>query len=354
MPFSLALERAFAIGFHKQSALQTALASASCWRLSPTNFEIGQVEPVDEDNAQDFGKGHPYTSQLFASHINTSAQFNARLSSENAATIIGFGLGDVTKEAAGNGFKYICRPLATSSTDGRLMPATTILAKIPEDGSVEDYGLIGMCLEDFTLRFTSAPGRDNSLIESNWVGCGKFAEPSSIVLPDATVEHLLPSTGASTFTVNGIDYKTNAKLVTFELRWQNGIDQDLGFYPGSGSQTVGSNVYQLRGRMLGAGPQLGMSITAYFDEDSTERSTWASQTQGAISIVIPGALISTGVYHQIEIDVPIVQFANPRTVQQGQWVGIQYDVIPIYDDDNDEILVISVTTEQDKIMEEAA
>ena len=43
-------ELAMAIGFKKQSALQTALVAADCWRLHQNNRSIGQPNPITESD----------------------------------------------------------------------------------------------------------------------------------------------------------------------------------------------------------------------------------------------------------------------------------------------------------------
>ena len=306
-------ELKMAIGFHKHTTLQTALVAADTWSLRQTNRAVGQPSFVTENDKDDLGKGTPFATQVFKSSASTTFPWEARLTSENAAMLGVFGIGLNAKTVAGGGFKYSCKPsvLLTASPD---MPATTIVQAIRQGGSdVFDFALIGMCCEEFTLSLNSGPGRDNATMRSQWIGCGKFANPSTITIPAVTTEHSLNSGGATALTINGVNYITTARFFNLELNYKNNIRLDAGYYPGSGSQSG----FNLRGRMWRGDPQVTLKVTALFENGSTELDDFLAQTEGTGTITIPGATD-----HKLDI-------ALHRTVGQNITIGDQDGLVSI-------------------------
>lgn len=310
-----------AIGFHKQTALQTALVAADTWSLRQTNRAVGQPEFVTENDKDDLGKGTPFATQVFKTSQGAVFPWEGRLTSEAAAMLGVFGIGLNAKTTADIGFKYSCKPsvLLTASPD---MPATTIVQAIRQGGSdVFDFGLIGMCCEEFTLSLTSSPGRDNATFRSQWIGCGKYASPSTITIPAVTTEHSLSSGAATVITLNGVNYISNARFLSFEMTYKNNIRLDSGYYPGSGSQSG----FQLRGRMWRGDPQVTGRYTALFENGSTELDDFLAQTEGTGQITIQGAAMGTA-YHKLDINLHRIVTQNVQIGDQNGLVSITADI----------------------------
>lgn len=314
-------ELKMAIGFKKQSALQTALVAADTWSLRQTNRAVGQPTFVTENDKDDLGKGTPFATQVFKQSASAEFPWEARLTSENAAMLGVFGIGLNAKTTAGDGFKYACKPsvLLTASPD---MPATTVVQAIRQGGSdVFDFGLIGMCCEEFTLSLASGPGRDNATMRSRWVGCGKFASASTITIPAVTTEHSLNSGSATAITINGVNYISNARFFNFELTYRNNIRLDAGYYPGSGTQSG----FNLRGRMWRGDPQVTARITALFENGSTELDDFLAQTEGTGRITIPGAAMGVAT-HLLDITLYRTVTENVQIGDQDGLVSISADI----------------------------
>lgn len=287
---ALTQELRLAIGKHKQTALQTALVAADCVSLRQTNRDIPQPQLISESDKDDVGKD-VYASELFKSHSDATFPVNGYLSSEWAAILVAFGLGNTDEEAADDGFKYtsITPDLIT---DGLDMPATTIVAAIRQgtDTFVTDKALIGMCLEEFGFQFAGGPGRQNSQFTSQWVGSGKWASPSTITIPTLTTEHLLNSGGMSACLINGVDYFATHRFVSANVSWKNNIRTESAYYPGSGSESG----FQIKGRMRRGSPQPSLSMVVECEHGSSEEDNLLNQTIGTASIIIGGAVIGGG------------------------------------------------------------
>lgn len=287
MSVALLQDTRFSISFKKQVDLVTALTAADMWTLQLTNDDPIGISPINEDNAEDKGKG-VYATQNFPSHIDSKGGWNGRLTSESAAMLFAFGLGAVTKTATTpvGGFKYtsVAPDLLTAGLD---LPAATAVVKI---GAVRDVLLKGICLEEFGLQFQSGPGRDNATFTSNWLGTGAYVRPSAVTQPAAYSEHGLNAGGFTTLSLLGFDYLANKRFSQLNFGWKNNIRDQSSYYPGSGSQSG----FQLRGRMRRGVPQVTLTSTVECDSGSSEEDAVLSQTVGTGTILISGAAVPGG------------------------------------------------------------
>ncbi len=335
------------VGFKKQSALQTALVAADGWSLRQTNRAVGQPSFVTENDKDDLGKGTPFPTQVFKASASAEFPWEARLTSQNAAMLGVFGIGrdSKTATAATGGFVYVCKPsvLLTASPD---MPSTTIVQAIRQGGSdVFDLGLIGMCCEELTISLNSGPGRDNATMRSQWIGCGKFASPSTITIPTVTTESGLGAGNATALTINGTNYLSNARFFSAEFSYKNNIRLDAGYYPGSGSQSG----FNLRGRMWRGDPVATLRCTALFENGSTELDDFLAQTEGTGTITIEGATIASGPEkHTLSIALHRMVAQEPNINDQDGLVAITVDYALLEHSSNG-VLTYTATTTQDNI-----
>jgi hypothetical protein len=287
------------IGVNKQSALQTALLVGSIQGFRQTNRQIGQPIFNSEDDADDIGKGDEWPTQVFPSHIDAKTPWEYYLTSENAAMLAAFGLGKVTKVAAGDGFKYTCTFSDPIVDDIEVMSTTFVSAMRQGASDIFDYALIGMCLEDWEIQLQSGPGRQNSTMKSNWIGCGKFANPSSLTVPAPLNEHRLGAGSAVAITINGQNYVSNKRFVSVNFGIKKALREQTGFYPGSGSQSG----FDIRGRMRHGNRSVMLSSVQEFVNGSTELDDYLAQTVGTGTIQIDGATIGAGpAKHSLKMD----------------------------------------------------
>jgi len=271
--------------------------------LGLTNDDPIGINPINEDNAADKGKG-VYATQNFPSYIDAKGGWNGRLTSEAAAILSTFGLGATTKTTSGTGFKYtsVAPDLLVAGLD---LPAATAVVKI---GAVRDVLLKGICLEEFGFQFQSGPGRDNATFTSNWFGTGGFVRPSAITQPAAYAEHSLNSGGFTTLSLVGFDYLTNKRFSQMNFGWKNNIRDQSGFYPGSGSQSG----FQLRGRMRRGVPTVTLTAVVECDSGSSEEDALLSQTIGTGTILVTGATDNSLkiTFHRLMVNTALIGNAD--------------------------------------------
>jgi hypothetical protein len=232
------------LGKGKQPDIATANLAAACWQLNKLNADMVNPKFITEDNAADYGKGHEFATALFRSHVEVGPfRMEKYLSSEIMAWAAAFGLGNVVKSGAGP-YTYTCTPLV-KATAGLELPYFTFVEQIrPASGTILDRAYVGCSLNSFEVAVQTGPGRGNSKITMEMIGSGKITEPSTITLPAATAENLLPAASLA-LTIIGVDYISLKDIVSLNWGWNNSISRDTAFYPGSGTQ----NGYAIGGRL---------------------------------------------------------------------------------------------------------
>jgi hypothetical protein len=292
MALALQQDLRLAMGYKKQVDLATPLAAASDFlTLQLTNTDALGIEPINEDNAQDLGKG-VYATNVFPSNINTQGSFNGRMTAEAMALISAFWCGKTTKTTAGSGYKYT-HVAPNLQVDGLDLPATSAIVNL---GAVRDLLLAGIVCNSFGFQFQSGPGRDNATFTSSWVGTGAYVKPSGITIPAPYSEHSLNAGGISTLALVGFDYLASKRFVSLNGEFNNNLREQSAYFPGSGSQ----GGYQLRGRMRRGAPTLGLTAVVECDSGSSEEDALLAQTEGTGVIVVDGPTVG-GVAYQFKI-----------------------------------------------------
>jgi hypothetical protein len=341
-------ETRFCIGFHKQSALQTALAAADCVSLLKTNPSLFNVDLKTENDAAWIGKNDEFPTQNFLTNWDAAGAIDGNLSSQKAALFAAFGLGkaDLTP-ITGGAFSYVCSPLDPVA-EGIEMPSTTIVEAIRQGGSaVIDRALVGMCCEEFTIDLNSGPGLQNAKISSQWVGCGKVVEPGLIVVPAVTLEHLLPGYSMQA-SVLGVNYVSAKSIQSATFSWKNNLRLDSGFFPGSGSVDGA----QIRGRMEHGDRACAFGFVARFANGSAEITKLKNQTEGTVVLSVEGAEIipgSPGVNHGLTITLHRVRIQSAVIGDAEGIVTVAVTCLPLTHVNNG-YCTVEVITDLDEIL----
>ncbi len=305
------------IGFGKgkQTDIATANLVANVWQLKKLNAALANPKLNTETDAEEFGKGHEYTTQVFKTSWDVGGTIEKYMSAEIAAWIMAFGLGKVVKSGASPNLTYTCTPLNPSAGDPVELPYFSFVEQIrPGAGVVLDRMAVGCALESWAITLGSGPGRANSKITAEFVGSGKLTQPSGIAMPAATVEKLLPSASMA-LTINGTDYVTNKNIVSVEVTGKNNIRLDDGFFPGSGFQTpVDATSGAIRGRLEFGNREFGLKFVARFVNGSDELTKLKAQTTGTAVLTLTydanNALTIT--FHQVSFSVADVVDTDGR------------------------------------------
>ena len=285
-------ETKIAFGFKTQADLATENLVAEVWSLTKTNPALMVVNPINEDDAQDIGKGDEFPTTTFPTNIDVTIPIEKYCSSEFMAWLFCFTTGKASKTAAGTGFKYDAVP-SDPVVNCINLPAFTYAEQIrtPPD-SVVDRAAIGCVVNDWTLTLESGPGRANCRVSVNCVGSGKIAAPSGLTpFPNVTQEHFLNAAGA-TISILGIDYVLAASFISAQFTWTNNVRLASGLYPGSGTQ----NGYAIRGRMEYGDRGCSLTFVARAAKGSPEYNALVAspQTEGPVTLTVNGATIGAG------------------------------------------------------------
>ncbi len=317
-------------GKQKQTDIQTANTAVQMWQLRKLNAQLANPKLNTENDAEEFGKGHEFAVQSFQTSWDVNGTLEKYLSAEIAAWAMAFGLGKVVKSGTAPNFTYTATPLIPSAGDDAELPYFSFVEQIrPGAGVVLDRMAVGCVVEGWTISIGSGPGRANSKITVEFVGSGKFAEPSNIVIPSATLEKLLPS-ASLTLSINGVNYVTNKNIVSLETAWKNNVRADGGFYPGSGFQTPGDATSgAIRGRLEFGNRQGTIKFVARFENGSSELTKLRSQTTGTATIGL-----SYDANTSLEITWQKVSFATAELGETDGIVTVSVDCLPMWHETN--------------------
>lgn len=340
------------IGFNKQSALQTSLLASSLWSLRQNAFNPLFPEFNAEDDSEDFGKADDWAQTVFPTSIDMPWTWPYYLTSQNFAQVAAFGCGKSVKTSPGAGaYQYVCTPI-DGVGDGTIeLPSTTVVAGIRQGGVGEilDLAAIGMVCNGFTLRLQTGAGRQNSSIESNWIGCGKHVNNSGLTIPAAFSEVRLGAGSTTTLTINGTNYIANARFVDMTFTLENNVDANSGFYPGSGAQSG----YDIRGRMRIGKRNVSLQWQVELESGSDELNDLLNGTEGTIDIVVEGPTITGLIKHTARIQGHRVRHRAYRMGEANGYVTAQVETSFLKHASNG-VFTLTAITNKDAIGEAAA
>jgi hypothetical protein len=323
--------REMLIGFgkSKQEDIETANVAAGIWRLGKLNTSFLGPQLNTENNAGELGNGHEFATQVYKTSWDVQGQIEKYLSAEFAAWVMSYGFGKSAKTGSGGNFVYTCTPLNPVS-DGVELPYFTYVEQMrPGASAIIDRASIGCAVNGWTLQVSSGPGRANTKLIADIVGSGKFADPSTIALPSATAEKLIPSAGLAC-TINSVDYVTAKNIVSLEASWRNNLRLDAGFYPGSGYQTSGdASTGAIRGRMEIGDREATLQFIARFESGSTELDKVTAQTNGTAVITL-----TYDTNNSLQLTYHSVQFAVAELGEADGIVTVQVTCTPLYHSSN--------------------
>jgi hypothetical protein len=323
MPFTQEILTSF--GFKKQAALQTAQVATDMWTLPYLSAAPLQIIPTKESNAGEPGTGTPFATQTFKQALRAEKSLQARLSSEWAAMCAVFGVGSFQKAAHGTGgFKYTSTVDTGFSALESDMPVITISESVRQGANdVYDIAAIGMALEEFSISLKTGTGRDTAMLNTSWIGCGKYASPSTITHPAATVAHEVNIGGADAIAFLTIDYKTNLRLVSLDFSWKNNIAVASNYVIGGGLQ----NGYNLMGRMRRGKPTVSLRMRVEAVDGSTEWGDLLADTSGTGTVTILGDEITAGAdHHGLSLAFQQIEFIEVKPAG-GDNDLLVYDII---------------------------
>jgi|SRR5215510_1515239 len=341
-------ETKIAFGFKPQSAVQTENLIAEVWSLTKTNPALMVVNPINETDAMDIGKGDEFPTQTFPSNIDAAVTIEKYVSSQFMAWLFCFTTGNATKTAAGTGFTYAATPSDPVVQCINLPPFTFAeQIRTPPDSVIDRAG-IGFVVNDWTLTMQSGPGRANCTISVNCVGTGKMASPSGLTpWPAVTKENFLNAASAA-INIVGQDYVLQQSFISLELRWNNNVRLPSGYFPGSGTYQG----YAVRGRMEYGDRECALTFVARASKGSAEYNALVSspQTEGPVTVTVTGAIIGAGPdTHKFTVNFPRAVFSAVTNGEADGIVTVNCTVTPLKPTTG-AYVTFSATTDKDAIL----
>jgi len=339
-------ETVIAFGFKPQADVPTANLLTEMWSLTKVNPALSTVNPVNETNALDIGKGNEFPSQVYPSYQDASTALEKYASSEFLAWLFCFSTGKATKTAAGTGWSYAAVP-NDPAVECINLPCFTYDEQIrAAPNSVIDRALIGCVVGEWTLTMQSGPGRANCRVACTLPGSGRVQSPGLTPLPAVTVEHMLNAAGA-TITINGIDYVLSQSFISLTFRWNNNVRLDTGLYPGSGTQ----NGYAVRGRMEYGVREITLNFVARAQKGSTEYNNLINQVEGPASFGVKGQSIDASNFHGFQITMPRTRMQSVINGDDNNIVTVECGVTALQPTDGvTPIITMTATTTKDAIL----
>ena len=282
-------ELSIAFGKRRQTNIATANILADIWRLNKLNKVMLNPEFVVEDDADTMGNSNEFSTTTYPSHVNIAGSMEKYASAEFLAWCAAFALGGVTPTGTTPGFIYTCIPIVPV-TGGIELPYFSYLEAIRQGAdALFDKMYLGCVVNDFLVSLTTAPGRAAAKITANFIGCGDITDPSAITHPATTAEEELPASTCA-ITIKSQDYVTLKDIVSLEWGWNNNVQPDNGFYPGSGTESG----FAKRGRLEYGTRQGILRFVVRLNKDSTEYTTLKTSAVG--TAVITQTFDSNGTY----------------------------------------------------------
>ncbi len=327
-------ELAIAFGKAKQADIETANVLGGLWRLNKVNTQMASVPYVVEDDGDELGKGHEFIANQYKSHVEGGPHtLEKYLSSEFAAWLWAYGLGNVAKTGSGP-YVYTCTPL-DRPTDGDELPYFSYIETIRQGGSaVRDLMLVGCAVRSFQIRLNSGVGRQNAMATVEFAHSGLVTEPSGITIPAATSENPLNSYSAA-ITINGVDYITAKTFMSLEMGWDNGASDETDYRPGSGQQ----DGFQVRDTIEVGDRVPSFSFQAQYKNGSAELAKVTALTSGEATVVLTkdSNNIMDVTWHDVGFSVAEVGESGGKTV-------VNVTGIPKYDSSNGVVTAVCTTS----------
>ena len=295
----------FGLGLDAQADIHTP--SITFLRFSQLNAELAPSGFMTENDAAEIGKGTEFISDtgVYPVSWNPLARVDKYSSAEFMCYAFAYALGAVT-EATGT---YTIKPIDPCA-QGLELPYFTVVEQVCESGGMAlDNAFIGCAMEDVTYDFSYGPGRQSGRVTCNWVGSGKMATPSTVVVPARVAEHYMLS-GSMTMNINGTDYIAAKTMLSGQIGWKNNLLVGPGFYPGSGIQDGAA----IRGRLEIGVRAPTLTFTARLLKNSVEYSNLITARTGTATITA-----TFDATHNMTFNFPSVQY---ETVVNGEQDGI--------------------------------
>lgn len=307
----------FGLGSGKQANITTAGSTFLTFRK--LNMDLTTPKYNTENDSAEIGKGNEFITQVFPVAYDVSNRIEKYASAEFVTWCLAYGLGKVTF----GGGTYTITPIDPGVT--LELPYFSLVEQLAEGGGQAiDNLLIGNAVDSWTLAFNYGPGRQSARMTANFLGTGIVTSPSAITLPAPLSEGYMLSQSMA-LTINGIDYVAAKTILSGTMGWNNNLNGNAGYFPGSGLRDGAA----IRGRLEIGTRAPTFQFTARLLKNSTEYTKLIAQTTG--TAVLTMTFDST---HTVTFTWQKVSFQMVENTEAEGIVAVSVTVAPQFDSVN--------------------
>jgi hypothetical protein len=300
-----------------QADIATQSGDSNLVSFRKLNNQLHVPQLMVEDDRGEIGGGTEFAQNAYLSHWNPiDIPLEKYLTSEWAALCFAFALGKVTTTTPAAGvYQHVIVP-RDPATDGIELPYLTYVERVrASTEAVHSYSHIGAVMKSLKLSLTSGVGRGAAKLTGTLMASGRYASPDGVTsFPSVLAENALPA-GSATLTILSENPITLKTFRSIELDFDNQVDSESAFFPGSGAQgnasVAGRMEYGDRSQALKA------NIVVRVNKDSTEFTKLKDLTTGTMTLTVQGGLIATGHNHTLTIVGQKVRYGSPIEVGES-------------------------------------
>jgi hypothetical protein len=317
-------ETILAFGKKQQGLINHPNASAELWRLNKINRDLVSGTLNTEDDADELGRGNEFIENVYPISRDAAFTLEKYLSSQWAAWVFTFAFGSFQRSGQADPYTYVCKPL--DPLVGMELPYFTYVEEVRAGASpiVSNVTMIGCAVAGFQLEVVNGVGRAASKLSANIMGSGNvILTAHGYTIPGATPETLLPASSLSLVSLS-TTYGTLKQTLAFRMGWDNGISDDVAYFPGSGTGSLGE---AFRGRLLACKRVATPSFEAFVEPGSVEDTALAEGTTGTLT-----AVVSNGANDELTILFHKVRYSRvEKSDGPGGLVKVAVTCAPMWD-----------------------
>jgi hypothetical protein len=295
-----------AIGYRKQAAIGTVLATAANFAtFTQRNRAIPALQQNQKTNVDEIGAG-AFATTIYKLNRAFDHPIEVIANSRMAAILFAFGLGNVAKTAAGDGFQYVCTP--TTAADSSLETTSFWVGLYAGSADeVHDDMHIGVGVEEVALELTAGLQEDSAKITAQLVGGGKVTLNSGFAPPSLVTPNFLNFGNITTLTVCGIDMSSGFRMNTLKIAYKNNRKTDKEYRLGAG---LSQNGFAIGARIVRGNPSITISGQIEVSAGSSEQAAFLAGTGGAMDVRLTGPNMGPGATNpeSIRIQAPDTRF----------------------------------------------
>ena len=276
--------------------------------------DIQDRDAKHDTDADEFGKGHPYTTKQRLLSWDNKVPRHFKGTAEAIGFITAFASGacvSTQPNLPGNPLVYSHAITPATFASTKDMVVTTIVEKL---AGVRTRKVPSIAVADFTL---SGEGVQYIDLQANLVGSGKQATFAGS-MPTPVEGNFLWTVGLE---LEWSRYANplaaiSAQLKKWSFAWDNAPRLDDGYFPGSGFVTAGvPSSGAIRGRLERGTPKMTLSLTFRAEDDSV-LTDWEENVEMKARITATGEVITVGQpeTYQMILDLYKFKIKKPQVV----------------------------------------